>query len=433
MAVAAVEQLGDGQHLVELFQPPVTQRDRLAPVVQLHAGVAAVVDHPAQVLLAGVQVAVFQARRFAQQAVGGEQVQEPDFLLIDAHRLERVEVQGADLDVFHAAPLQRQGGALAAVDGAFRADRRVVLVLDLQDVGVELLVVALRVAHAQLLIHRVRRLHGVGQGADIVVQIVVADRQRRLGVVLVAQVAHPQAGGVGPVEAVVEAFQQLVFAAGQERRAQRRRGAEQIHQQPGIALEVSGQVEIALRDIVPQRGLAALQLAVDAPELIREREVVVDPGDGLHLAPVPVAQADAVDVLHAAHVGAAVLRHRHVVVVGDHAGHGVHPQQFVVDVPVGVAVQILKKLDRLLQVGAGRGDEFQQRFGIVRGDIRMGQRRAQFPGVRSVRQQALVGDPQAFLLDATANVSQGGGGFGIQQCLDSLAERIGHGPIRQGG
>ena len=167
-----------------------------------------------------MQVALFQLRGFAQQAVGGKQVQETDFLLVDAHRFERVQVQGADLDIFHAALLQSGGGALALVDGALGADRGVVLVFDLQDVGIQLAIV---VAHlyADLFVGRFRRLDGVGQGGHILVQIVVADRQGRLGIVLVAQVAHAQAGGVGFEQGVIKGIQ-LVLATGQEGFAQGR-------------------------------------------------------------------------------------------------------------------------------------------------------------------------------------------------------------------
>ena len=123
-----------------------------------------------------MQVALFQLRGFAQQAVGGKQIQEADFLLVDAHRFERVQVQGADLDIFHAALLQGGGGTFALVDGALGADRGVVLVLDLQDVGVELTVVVAHL-HTDLFVGRFRRLDGVGQGGHVLIQIVVADCQ----------------------------------------------------------------------------------------------------------------------------------------------------------------------------------------------------------------------------------------------------------------
>ena len=64
-----------------------------------------------------------------------------------------------------------------AVGGAFRADRRVELVFDLQDVGVELAIVACRIAHAYLFVGRFRRADGVGEGVDVAVQVVEAHLQ----------------------------------------------------------------------------------------------------------------------------------------------------------------------------------------------------------------------------------------------------------------
>ena len=304
--------------------------------------------------------------------------------------------------------LQGGGGALALVDGAFGADRGVVLVLDLQDVGIELAIVVAHL-HPDLVVGRFRRLDGMGESGDVLVQIVVADGQGRLGIVLVAQVAHAQAGGVGLEQGVVKSVQ-LVFATCQEGFAQRRGGTEKIYQQPGVALKIAGQVEIAPGDIVLQRAVFSLQYLIQFPEFFRVGEVVMDAGDGLHLAAIAVAQTFPVDALHAPHVGAAVLGYRHVVIVADHAGHGVDPQHLITDMAVHIAVQLFEKLQRLVQLGAGWSNEFQQGFGIVRGDIGVGQRGAQRRRMWRLCQGAIGGNAQAFFLNAAADAGQGGGG-----------------------
>ncbi len=52
------------------------------------------------------------------------------------------------------------------------------------------------------------------------------------------------------------------------------------------------------------------------------------------------------------------------------------------------------------RVGQGRGDELQQRFGVVGGDLFVGQRGTQGFRVRRLRQATFTGHAQAFTLDA---------------------------------
>ena len=54
---------------------------------------------------------------------------------------------------------------------------------------------------------------------------------------------------------------------------------------------------------------------------------------------------------------------------------------------------------RVCRVGQGLGDELQQRLGIVGGDLIVGQGRAQFFGVRRLRQASIARDAQALTLD----------------------------------
>ena len=61
-----------------------------------------------------------------------------------------------------------------------------------------------------------------------------------------------------------------------------------------------------------------------------------------------------------------------------------------------------------LRVRLGRGDKFQQRLGIVGGDLRVGQRRAQGLRVRGQGQLALAIDAQAFALDTVQALGKQG-------------------------
>ena len=88
-------------------------------------------------------------------------------LLLDSDRRERVDVEGADLHVSHAAPLQRDRGLLSRTRDLLRTNEAVVLVLDLEEVRIELAVLAVDDDPDVL----VRRVRGVGrpvQGADVV-------------------------------------------------------------------------------------------------------------------------------------------------------------------------------------------------------------------------------------------------------------------------
>lgn len=129
------------------------------------------------------------------------------------------------------------------------ADVRVVLVLDLQNVGVQLHPFAVHV-RTDLNIRRVGRAHGLAQAVGVAGQVVVARREAGLGVALVAQVAHAQAGGIGQEQGFGVQLFELVRAATQEAFVQRRRGAEQVHQQPAVAAEVADQRDVGRRLVV---------------------------------------------------------------------------------------------------------------------------------------------------------------------------------------
>ena len=86
------------------------------------------------------------------------------------------------------------------------------------------------------------------------------------------------------------------------------------------------------------------------------------------------------------------------------------------------------------RIGFGWGDELQQRFGIIGGDLRVGQCRAQCSRVRGQRELAVRINAQAFALDTVQALGQQGkvGAFaklgqaaGEQVAQDCIPSRIG--------
>ena len=78
----------------------------------------------------------------------------------------------------------------------------------------------------------------------------------------------------------------------------------------------------------------------------------------------------------------------------------------ITQLAVGKAVDALKVVKQALDAGTHRRDQFDQRFGIVRGNGWMRQGRAQRDGVRRLSQRTGLSDSQTFLLDAVFATGQ---------------------------
>ena len=243
--VPVVEQLRHRANAFDQLERPFLEQHFVAVAGQGQVRAAAFLHRAREVTC--VQLAVVGADQGAllQRAEQQEGVQETAGVERDADRLERIDVETAHLDVLHAAVAQGLHRTLAGADHALGPDGRVVLVLDLQHIGRQLdpLAVLLR---AQFRIRLVRTVDRIHQAGDIAFQAVLVRTQARLGVVLVTQVAHAQAGRVGQVQGVVGQRLEIVFTPAQEAGGQRRRRAEQVHQQPGVAAEVADHRDIAL-------------------------------------------------------------------------------------------------------------------------------------------------------------------------------------------
>ena len=118
-------------------------------------------------------------------------------------------------------------------------------------------------------------------------------------------------------------------------------------------------------------------------------------------------QATAIDGLHGADVGGAVVGNRDVAIVAHRAGHTHGPQQFLVgNLLAGELVHVDEKLQHFPGVALRRRHELEQRFGIVGGDPGVGQRRAQGLRVRRARNAPVSLDAQAFALEPHAIAGQ---------------------------
>ncbi len=424
-ALGLVEQLRQLADVGQQGAGPFLERDRLTMALQLQPRTPAFLDHGQEVMRALAAFGVVQLRAFIQRAEQQEGIEKACFGQVDADRQERVDVQAAHLDILHATRGQGLDRPLAGVGDPFRADVRVVLVLDLQDVGVQLHPLAIDVG-TDFDVGRVGRADGLAQAVGVAGQVVVARRQASLGVALVAQIAHAQAGGVRQVEGIgVELFE-LMRAAAQETFVQCRRCPEQVHQQPAVAAEVANQRDVRRRLVLAIALLVAFGIAQQRPQRFRQREVVMDTGDALHGAAVAQGQALAVDMLELADVGAAVLGYRDVFFCRQGARHRRAPQVLVGKLAVDEAVRLFEAFEHLRRIGQGRGDEFQQRFGIIGGDLLVGQRRSQRFGMRGLGQAALIGYAQAFALNTVQALLEQGkiGAEQAQAAVEEVAQGV---------
>ena len=195
-----------------------------------------------------------------------------------------------------------------------------------------------------------------------------------------------------------------MFAAFDETARRRRRSAEQVEQQPGMAMEIPDQMQIALGAKVLERTAEAGDALVRLPEFLGHGEVVMQPGDGLHETVVAIRKSGAIQALEAADVGTAVTRDRHFAFQARRTGHARSPENLA---PFHVRQRETMDVFQHPQAAfdaliLGR-DEFEQGFGEIGGDIRILQRRTEPRRMRPPGNTALGRNPQAFLLDPAAD------------------------------
>ena len=228
----------------------------------------------------------------------------------------------------------------------------------------------------------------------------------RLVAIAVADVAHAQAGGVRLVGGVAAEVRELEIAALEERLAHHRRYAEQIQHDPAVAPIVAQQIEVARGDEIRAALAGLAHVRIRFPERQRERIVEMHARDGLHHAAVAQAEALAVNRLHAPDVRGAVLRDRNVRVALDGPGHARRPQQLIAQVAVDELVQVEQVLQQLPARRESGRHQLDQRFGIIRRDVLVGERRSERARVRGLRQAPHGRDPQRLLLHTLAPALQ---------------------------
>ncbi len=258
-----------------------------------------------------------------------QRLDEAQLALVDADGIGAVQVERAHLDVLDAALGQRDERTALARLARLRPDRAVVLVLDLQHVGVELPVVAVH-HHADGRVTRLFRRNRAAHAGEVLGQRVGPDAQPRLRLVAVAEIAHAQRRGERRVPRCGIELREKLVTVGPERTAQRGRRAEQIRDEPCAAAIVAREPHELGRFEILQRLRAAQVLAILGPELRRQRIVEMHAGDRLHGAAVAKAQAAAIHRFHAAEIRRAVVRNRNLIVGRQVARHAGRPEQLAV-------------------------------------------------------------------------------------------------------
>ena len=352
----------------------------------------------------GLALIVADGRALRQQAEKREHLDKLQLRLADARRHEHIHIQRAQFHILYTAAPQRRKRHFLLAGGALRAHRAVILVLNLQNAGVDLAVLAADL-DAKAPVRRVLRRHRAPEACHITGQAVVvgADADAGLLVVLIADVAHAQRSRVAPVQRrLIKRLQPRVRRRAKKRPADGRRHAEQIRNHPRQPQKVAYQPHVALRTEGRRRPRRARQFRQRAPAAAADGVVEMNAGDHLHRAPVAVAEAAAVNRLHAPEIGRAVARQRNFGLVLDNARHARRPQQFIADARVHLRVAFLQKSHGVAGAGQRRRHKLQHRLGEVRCDKRMRQRRAERARVRRLRQHPARADAQRLFLKADA-------------------------------
>src|SRR5690606_42059873 len=116
-----------------------------------------------------------------------------DLLPVDAERRERVAVEASNYVVLHSPGILRLNRFLTTLRRAIWPERTVVFRLDLQDVGIDLTVLAAPTC-AYRFISRPIGMNRPVHSARIGIEFIDTDVQRGLRVVVITQITHSQGG-----------------------------------------------------------------------------------------------------------------------------------------------------------------------------------------------------------------------------------------------
>ena len=378
------------------------QRNLPPIALEVEPGLAAAPRHEQMIALNLLLLVGADGRAVPEQQQQQQGLEEIKLAQIHADRVKGAVIERSHLHVFNAGARERTRGALAGPQRVLRAHIAVVLVLDLQRIGGQLLVFAADF-HAQGSERRMRRFDRVAQIAQILFQAVDRDRDRALAAVAVTQIAHAQRGGIGPDQRVgSERLEPVLGAIAQKRAAQSRGGTKQVRHDPAVPAVVAQQIEIARRAKILLGAVALAYLGKHRPERRGHREIEMHAGNRLHHAAVAYLEAVTVNELNAPLVRWPIARDRHVLIAAQFAGHRAGPQQLIADAPVDELMQVAQVVEQCGVIGEGRRDQLDERFGIIGRDVRIGQGGAERARLRGAGDMPGGIHTQRFALDAPA-------------------------------
>ena len=73
----------------------------------------------------------------------------------------------------------------------------------------------------------------------------------------------------------------------------------------------------------------------------------MNPGNGLHQPPITIAKTNSVDIFHSAYIRAAIFGDRNTAIVSKLARHAANPEQFIVNMLIGVAMNFIQLIKHL--------------------------------------------------------------------------------------
>ena len=142
-------------------------------------------------------------RAVGKQAMQQKNIEKAHGRCRDAYRHKWIEIHQPHFNIFDTAFAQRVQRTLALKDHALGANGAVKLILNLQQRGGQLVVIATWVLHTNGLVRSIGPRECVLQRCAVTLQRVVAHRERCLRVALIAKPTHAQRGAVRHVHRVL--------------------------------------------------------------------------------------------------------------------------------------------------------------------------------------------------------------------------------------
>ncbi len=142
--------------------------------MQLQARLAAAMRDHHVILIQSLLLRGSNGWTVLQYAQRHKRLEKAQLVLVYAHRIERADIQCPDFHVLHARSRQCMGRPLIRRSNPFGANEAVILVFDLQHIGVQLAVAPVHLDTKPLVL-RAGGTHGRGQIPNIFAQAVDRD------------------------------------------------------------------------------------------------------------------------------------------------------------------------------------------------------------------------------------------------------------------